>query len=106
MLEKLQQELREDCQILQRAFEQASQTIRDENVSRYPIFTLHLDDVFPIGLALISYEQFDTHYSYNVSTLEEMVAKTIVMMENVDEFRKIYKNPDNFFCFLINCNFC
>ncbi len=101
MLESLQNELREDCLLLQRTFEQASETIRDENVSNYPIFVLHRDEHFPIGLPLISAEKYETHYSYNVSTLEEMVAKKIVEMENVGEFRKIYKSPDDFFCFLI-----
>ncbi len=101
MLEKLQVELREDCILLQRTFEQASQTIRDENVSNYPLFVVHQDDIFPIGLSLIDHAKLDTHFSYNVSTLEEMVAKTIVEMDNVDEFRKIYKDPDSFFCFLV-----
>ncbi|MEY4927177.1 MAG: hypothetical protein RI894_1613 [Bacteroidota bacterium] len=101
MLETLQNELREDCIVLQRAFEQASETIRDEKVSHYPIFVLHRDEYFPIGLPLIQSEKHETRYSYNVSTLEEMVAKKIVEMDNVDEFRKIYKSPDDFFCFLI-----
>ncbi len=101
MVEKLQTELREDCAVLQRTFEQASQTIRDENVSRYPIFVLHGEDIFPIGLALVAYRKHGTHYAYNVSTLEEMVSKKIVEMADVDEFRKIYKDPDSFFCFLI-----
>ena len=101
MLETLQNELRADCQVLQRTFELASAAIRDENVSNYPIFALHRDEEFPIGLRFVEHQQFQLNYSYNVTTLEEMVAKSIVALENVDEFRKIYKNPDDFFCFLI-----
>lgn len=101
MITQLQNELREDCFTLQRVFEQASEMIRDESISNYPIFALHRDEQFPIGLLLTAFGQHSTHYSYNVSTLEELVAKSIVAMDAIDEFRKIYKNPDEFFCFLI-----
>lgn len=101
MITQLQNDLRDDCFTLQRVFEQASETIRDESISNYPIFVLHRDEQFPIGLFLTAFGQYHTHYSYNVSTLEELVAKSIVAMDAIDEFRKIYKSPDEFFCFLI-----
>ena len=81
-------------------FAQASATIRDEGVSRYPIFVAHKESLLPLGIALIDYLQSDTHYSYQATTLEELVAKRVVSLENLDEFRRIYKSPDTHLCLL------
>jgi hypothetical protein len=95
-----QAELIADSDQFAAIFAQASNTIRDEGVSKYPIFVAHQQAILPLGIALIDYLQSDTHYSYQATTLEELVAKRVVSLESLDEFRRIYKNPDTHLCVL------
>jgi hypothetical protein len=92
--------LLKDCERLAAVFTQASDTIRDEGVSKYPIFVAHEQTQMAVGLPLIQHEKQQTAFSYQATTLEELVAKRIVQFEQLEEFRKIYKNPDLFWCFM------
>jgi hypothetical protein len=89
-----------DCERLAQVFTQTSNAIRDEGVSKYPIFVAHRQEQMAVGLALVNGATMCTEFSYQATTLEELVAKRIVQFEQLDEFRKIYKNPNNFWCFM------
>lgn len=79
-------------------FLQTIRTIRDENVSNYPILV-----AFPsfanvnIGLPI----KEDGDLSFNATTLEELAMKKIVDMEKIDEFRKLYKEKKDSFCIFL-----
>jgi hypothetical protein len=94
----MQEQLLADSEHLAHIFKSASDTIRDEGVSKYPIFVAHQQEHLAVGLALINAEQSGSKFSYQATTLEELVAKRIVQFEQLEEFRKIYKNPDAFWC--------
>lgn len=74
------------------------QTIRDENVSNYPILI-----AFPsftnlnIGLPI----KEEGSLSFNATTLEELAMKKIVDMDRVDGFRKLYKEKQDSFCIFL-----
>lgn len=74
------------------------QTIRDENVSNYPILI-----AFPsftnlnIGLPI----KEEGTLSFNATTLEELATKKIVDMDKVDGFRKLYKEKQDSFCIFL-----
>jgi hypothetical protein len=78
----------------------ASEIIKDENVSNYPIFAAHMGEL-NIGLPLIEKEKHGGNWNINASTLEEFVAKNIVFSEKIEEFQSNYKNPDAFVCIFI-----
>ena len=83
---------------------EAANTVLDEEVSNYPIFVayagqdqesvpgIHLMDL-PTPRALV--------WTINLSTLEELVAKQIVQQDRIDPFRKVYRENEKQFCFLI-----
>lgn len=75
----------------------AAEVVLDEDVSKYPIFVVHQQEV-EIGLPLIESNGKDMKWSVNISTLEEFVAKGIIFEDKVDEFRKNFKNPELFLC--------
>lgn len=75
----------------------ASEVVLDENVSNYPIFVVHQQEV-EIGIPLLEPNGKDMKWSVNISTLEEFVAKGIIFEDKVDEFRKNYKDPEVFLC--------
>jgi len=81
---------------------QAAESIRTQEISNYPVFVLYQQEEHPgIGLPLIAAEQTTITWSVNASTLEELAAKKIVAMENVDRFREVYKTHPNDLCCLV-----
>lgn len=76
----------------------ASEVVLDENVSKYPIFVVHQQEV-AMGIPLIEADGKQFKWSVNVSTLEEFVTKGIIFEDKIDEFRKNYKDPEEFLCF-------
>jgi hypothetical protein len=74
------------------------QTIRDENVSNYPILIAYPSFTdLDVGLPIKEEEQL----SFNATTLEELAMKKIVNLEKVDEFRKLYKEKQDSFCIFL-----
>ncbi|RMD71648.1 MAG: hypothetical protein D6818_07560 [Bacteroidetes bacterium] len=82
------------------ALGQAADTIREQGVSKYPILVLHKLEV-DIGIPIIDRHRVQGDWSVNASTLEEFVTKRLVQPEQVDHFRKVYKNPDEFVCLFV-----
>lgn len=78
----------------------AADAIIDQNVSSYPVFVLHPQDV-QIGLPLVNAEPDKSEWFIRASTLEELATKKIIEMARVDNFRSIYKAPDAFLCLLV-----
>lgn len=79
---------------------QATETILDKDVSEYPIFIVHQQEEVNLGIPLVEGDG-DHPWSVNVSTLEELATKKVVGMDKVDDFRKIYKDPQAFFCLFV-----
>ena len=78
----------------------AADAIIDQNVSSYPVFVLHAEDI-QIGLPLVNAEPGESEWFIRASTLEELATKNIIEMARVDNFRSIYKAPDAFLCLLV-----
>lgn len=76
---------------------QAADTVILQEVSKYPIFVVHQQEV-NIGIPLLDKDANKTPWSINVSTLEEFVSKQIVFEEKVDEFRNNYKSQEQYLC--------
>lgn len=94
-------EVEKDCLFLKNVFSQASNIIRDSNISNYPVFVGYKDGEPNIGIPLVYSGTVNTIWSYQASTLEELVAKSVVSLEKVGEFKAVFKNPDTHFCLLI-----
>ena len=75
-------------------------TILNQDVSEYPIFVAH-QHTMEIGLPLIDREQTEGNWSLNASTLEEFAAKQVIEAEKVDEFKAVYKDPEEFVCLFV-----
>ncbi len=82
----------------------AAESVRDQDISNYPVFA-----VFPhngevgVGLPLVDGTDSSHGWSVNVTTLEELAAKTVVAMENVERFTAVYKtHPDALCCLTLH----
>jgi len=78
----------------------ASDTILDQNVSAYPIFIAHQQDI-DLGIPLANPPGLEGKWSFNASSLEEFVTKNVINSEKVDDFKEIYKKPEQYLCLFI-----
>lgn len=90
---QLQQDLKPFMPLLQKA----ADTILDQDVSRYPIFVVHRYDL-ELGIPLVVHGESEPKWSINATTLEELVTKRLVETDKVDNFRQVYKDPQEFLC--------
>lgn len=78
---------------------QASDVILDENVSKYPIFIVHQQEL-EMGVSLV--EAGNTFiWSINASTLEEFVTKELIFMDKAQDFISTYKDPEIHLCLFV-----
>ena len=79
---------------------EASYQIRSRGFSDFPIFPVSKLDL-PIGQLLISKEEMKIDWNYNTTYLDEFIQREIVAEDKVDEFKKAYKDPDEFCCLFV-----
>ena len=92
-------ELEKELQPYKKILSQASDVILNENVSKYPIFVVHQQEI-EMGISLIEAGS-KLKWSVNASTLEEFVSKEIIFMDKAREFIETYKDPETHLCLFI-----
>ena len=76
--------------------------IMDQDISNYPVFVVYQEEeAAGLGLPVIAAEATPDKWSINVTTLEELAAKKVVAMENVDRFTSVYKTNEGAICCLV-----
>jgi len=78
---------------------QASDIIMDQDVSNYPIFVAHQQEM-DIGIPLIALEG-GSNWAIQASSLEEFVSKQIIFPEKVEEFKSNFKDPKQSICIFV-----
>ena len=82
----------------------AAETVRDEGVSNYPLFFAYAgeENKNAPGLEVMHIPtNRGVLWNVNVSTLEELVAKSIITGGKIDPFRNVYRKSPDTLCFLI-----
>ena len=92
--------IKQAIQPYKRRLAQAADTIIDENVSSYPIFVVHQLSL-EVGIKLVSRNGETDKWNIHASTLEEFVAKQLIASDKVDDFKKVYKNPQQMLCLFV-----
>lgn len=92
--------IKQEIQNLKPFLTLASDKIIEEDVSKYPIFVMHKQEV-ALGIPLIDKEKHLGRWSINVSSLEEFAVKKLIVDKKIDEFRETYKNPKTHFCVFV-----
>jgi len=75
-----------------------SEILRNE-ISKYPIFIASKTQI-ALGKPFVMQEKPED-WNINISLLEEFAALSIVSEEHLEEFKRVYKDPEQFFCFLV-----
>ena len=92
--------LKEELQPYAKVLGSAADVIRDQDVSKYPVFVAHQQEV-AIGLPLIEKEKNGGNWNSHASTLEEFAAKNLIFDEKINDFIQTYKDPDAFVCVFV-----
>jgi hypothetical protein len=80
---------------------EAFEGVINEEVSRYPVFIFHQQDV-NVGILIADRHLIAGDWSVNISTLEEFYIKGLVTIEQVEEIKsKITGNPPKYCCLVL-----
>ncbi len=79
---------------------EASYQIRKRGFSDYPIFPISKVDI-PVGQLLYGKEEMKLDWNYYASYLNEFVEAKLVDKDKADDFKKVYKDPDEYCCLFI-----
>ena len=97
-------QLQTDIKAYHQPLGQAAETVVDEKVSNYPILVAYAgEDTESIpGIFVLEVPTpRELVWTINITTLEELVARQVVTQEKIDPFRKVYRDHNDSFCFLI-----
>lgn len=97
-------QLQENLQPYKSKLAEVATTVRDEDVSNYPIFLAYPEEEQTIGVGLPLFRvagRGQNAWALHLTTLEELVSKQVVRNEKVDDFRTLYKKSEDALCLLI-----
>lgn len=93
-------ELKDDLTYVSDYLVQISEEILDNEISKYPIFATSKNEL-SIGRKIISSKDFDIHWNFYASHLEDFVNKGVIKLNKVDEFIKLYKSKEKHLCLFV-----
>lgn len=100
--DELFRSLQDDLMTCRAYLRQVAQGMLRGAVSKYPIFVALRSELdFDLGLPIVSREESDLTWSFNASHLEDFVNHQVVPEAKLDEFKTLYKNPDEYMCVFV-----
>ncbi len=103
MMEPEQQylQLEEDLRPYLKMLGQASDTIVEQEVSSYPVFVIHHDEL-ELGISLVENKEEELPgWAIRATTLEELVARQVVQNDKISDFKSVYKPPNEYICLFV-----
>ena len=79
---------------------EASYQIRKQGFSEFPIFIICKVEI-PLGQLLYKKEEVGTNWNYFVTYLDDFIQRKIIENDKIEEFKKNYKNPEEFCCLFV-----
>lgn len=92
--------IRKDFVIVAESLREASFQVRNRGFSDYPIFPISKSDQ-QIGQLLYAKNEVATDWNYFITYLDEFIQRKLIEKDKVAEFKKIYKDPDEFCCLFV-----
>ena len=94
-----------DFALVSETLKEASYQIRTRGFSDFPIFPISKIDI-PVGQLLIGKSELPIKWNYYASYLDEFLQRKLVDAEKEEDFKRTYKDPDEFCClFVVDENF-
>ena len=92
--------LESELSIYKKMMGEASDVIMDQDITEYPIFVAHQQDL-EIGIILAEIGKVKGNWNIHATTMEEMVYKQIIQEANIEEFKRVYKDPAHHLCVFV-----
>ena len=89
-----------DFIIVAETLKEASYQVRNRGFSDYPIFPISREDI-PIGQLLVAKQEVAAEWNYNITYIDEFIDLNIIEKDKVEEFKNVYKDPDEFCCLFV-----
>ncbi len=96
ILKQIEREIRQYVPVLSKA----ADSVLDQEISNYPIFIVHQGEL-ELGISVIDPTKVKSQWAINLSILEEFAAKQIIKTENLNNFREVFKDPQEQLCLFI-----
>lgn len=81
--------------------QEASYQIRKRNFSQYPIFPVSKTKA-TVGQHIVGPQEKEfLEWNYSISFAEEFLQKELILADKYEEFKKNYKNADEFCCLFV-----
>ncbi len=79
---------------------EASYQVRSRKFSEFPIFPISKDNQ-PIGQLFLGKEEKNLEWNYYITYLDEFLQRQLIAEDLIDDFKKAYKDPDEFCCLFV-----
>lgn len=79
---------------------EASYQVRSRKFSMFPIFPISKNEQ-PIGQLLLGKSEKNLDWNYYITYLDEFIQRKLIAEELIGDFKKAYKDPDEFCCLLV-----
>jgi hypothetical protein len=93
-------QLEEDLRRYRKALNEALEIMLDQDISNYPIFLIHQQEL-AMGVPVIEAGEQTGLWSVNASSLEEFALKELIESNKIDNFKEIYINHPDCFCLFV-----
>ncbi len=93
-------ELEQDLRRYSKVLKQAKEVMLDQDITLYPIFILHQQQL-EMGVSVLEAGDQTGKWSVQASSLEEFVVKNIINEDKIPEFRKVYLSHDHHICIFV-----
>ena len=92
--------LKESLKLYSESIREVSKEIIGNEVSQYPVFIAHQEDI-ALGELILDRNDFDTDWSISVTTVEELVSVNVIQKNKKSSFLKVYKPASTHICILL-----
>jgi hypothetical protein len=93
-------ELEDDLRRYRKALNQALDIMLDQEITNYPIFILHQQEL-DMGVPIIEANEKTGVWSVHASSLEEFALKGLIDPEKIPDFQKNYRDHTDSFCLFV-----
>ncbi|EKB51298.1 hypothetical protein [Cecembia lonarensis] len=79
---------------------EASYQVRSRKFSEFPIFPISKEEQ-PIGQLFMGKAEKGLDWNYYITYLDEFMQRKLIAEDLLEDFKKAYKNPDEFCCLFV-----
>ena len=93
--------LQEELDVLKPLLAKVVDEVLKSGVSKYPILVIHQEEGVDLGVPVYNAVGTGNKWNVNISTLEDFYKKGLIKPDKVDEFRRLYKDPKDWFTLFV-----